>query len=123
MLNRYKVIKEMLENIDIKINHIEDMVADNRAITIKLVKQGNQIVSFLRQLEADVDDENEISLPPTFGEFTKDKLNNQIDESTSVKDIQYIINGLKEKNKDLKEFEEELEKNKDKITPGLHGKT
>tara|TARA_R110001606_G_scaffold353774_1_gene504438 strand:+ start:164 stop:310 length:147 start_codon:yes stop_codon:yes gene_type:complete len=48
MLNRYKVIKEMLENIDIKINHIEDMVADNRAITIKLVKQGNQIVSFLR---------------------------------------------------------------------------
>tara|TARA_R110001592_G_scaffold278875_1_gene546213 strand:+ start:463 stop:834 length:372 start_codon:yes stop_codon:yes gene_type:complete len=123
MLNRYKVIKEMLENIDIKINHIEDMVADNRAITIKLVKQGNQIVSFLRQLEADVDDEYEISLPPTFGEFTKDKLNNVIDESTSIKDIQDIVNGLKEKNRELKELEDELEKNKDKITPGLRGES
>ena len=123
MLNRSKVIKEMLENIDIKINHIEDMVADNRAITIKLVKQGNQIVSFLRQLEADVDDEYEISLPPTFGEFTKDKLNNVIDESTSIKDIQDIVNGLKEKNRELKELEDELEKNKDKITPGLRGES
>ena len=123
MLNRFKVIKEMLENIDIKINHIEDMVADNRAITIKLVKQGNQIVSFLRQLEADVDDEYEISLPPTFGEFTKDKLNNVIDESTSIKDIQDIVNGLKEKNRELKELEDELEKNKDKITPGLRGES
>ena len=123
MLNRYKVIKEMLENIDIKINHIEDMVADNRAITIKLVKQGNQIVSFLRQLEADVDDEYEISLPPTFGEFTKDKLNNVIDESTSTKDVQELIDLYMEKNKGLKELEEELEENKDKITPGLHGES
>ena len=123
MLNRSKVIKEMLENIDIKINHIEDMVADNRAITIKLVKQGNQIVSFLRQLEADVDDEYEISLPPTFGEFTKDKLNNVIDESTSTKDVQELIDLYMEKNKGLKELEEELEENKDKITPGLHGES
>ena len=36
MLNRYKVIKEMLENIDIKINHIEDMVADHRTVIVKL---------------------------------------------------------------------------------------
>tara|TARA_R110000796_G_C14282717_1_gene402893 strand:- start:49 stop:444 length:396 start_codon:yes stop_codon:yes gene_type:complete len=123
MSNEFSTIKEMLETIDIKINHIEDMVADNRAITIKLVKQGNQIVSFLRQLEADVDDEYEISLPPTFGEFTKDKLNNVIDESTSIKDIQDIVNGLKEKNRELKELEDELEKNKDKITPGLRGES
>jgi len=123
MSNEFSTIKEMLEDIDIKINHIEDMAADNRAITIKLVKQGNQIVSFLRQLEADVDDEYEISLPPTFGEFTKDKLNNVIDESTSIKDIQDIVNGLKEKNRELKELEDELEKNKDKITPGLRGES
>ena len=123
MSNEFSTIKEMLETIDIKINHIEDMVADNRAITIKLVKQGNQIVSFLRQLEADVDDENEISLPPTFGEFTKDKLNNVIDESTSTKDVQELIDLYMEKNKGLKELEEELEENKDKITPGLHGES
>ena len=123
MLNRYKVIKEMLEDIDMKINHIEDMVADHRTVIVKLVKQGNQIVSFLRQLEADVDDENEISLPPTFGEFTKDKLNNVIDESTSTKDVQELIDLYMEKNKGLKELEEELEENKDKITPGLHGES
>ena len=123
MSNEFSTIKEMLETIDIKINHIEDMVADNRAITIKLVKQGNQIVSFLRQLEADVDDENEISLPPTFGEFTKDKLNNVIDESTSTKDVQELIDLYMEKNKGLKELEEELEENKDKITPGLRGES
>tara|TARA_R110002124_G_scaffold220564_1_gene386349 strand:+ start:23 stop:418 length:396 start_codon:yes stop_codon:yes gene_type:complete len=123
MSNEFSTIKEMLETIDIKINHIEDMVADNRAITIKLVKQGNQIVSFLRQLEADVDDEYEISLPPTFGEFTKDKLNNVIDESTSTKDVQELIDLYMEKNKGLKELEEELEENKDKITPGLHGES
>ena len=105
MSNEFSTIKEMLETIDIKINHIEDMVADNRAITIKLVKQGNQIVSFLRQLEADVDDEYEISLPPTFGEFTKDKLNNVIDESTSTKDVQELIDLYMEKNKGLKELE------------------
>mgnify|MGYP003655607093 FL=1 len=123
MSNEFSTIKEMLEDIDIKINHIEDMAADNRAITIKLVKQGNQIVSFLRQLEADVDDEYEISLPPTFGEFTKDKLNNVIDESTSTKDVQELIDLYMEKNKGLKELEEELEENKDKITPGLHGES
>ena len=40
----------MLENIDIKINHIEDMVADSRAVIIKLVKQNNKIVQFLKNL-------------------------------------------------------------------------
>tara|TARA_R110001606_G_scaffold353774_1_gene504439 strand:+ start:392 stop:535 length:144 start_codon:yes stop_codon:yes gene_type:complete len=46
-----------------------------------------------------------------------------IDESTSIKDIQDIVNGLKEKNRELKELEDELEKNKDKITPGLRGES
>ena len=90
---------------------------------IKLVKQGNQVVGFLKQLQADVDDQYELTEPPSFEDFTKDKLNNRIDESTSVKDIQDIIDGLKEKNNELKELEEELEKNKDKITPGLHGES
>ena len=121
MLNRYKVIKEMLENIDIKINHIEDMVADNRAITIKLVKQGNQIVSFLRQLEADVDDENE----EEYGESlpTSDTLKKVQLEAGKLKGVQDLIDEYMEKNKGLKELEEELEENKDKITPGLHGES
>ena len=51
-------MKEMLEMIDAKINHIEDITADNRAIIIKLVKQNNQIVEFLKQIDIeDVTDE------------------------------------------------------------------
>ena len=33
-----KTMKEMLEMIDAKIEHIEDITADNRAIIVKLVK-------------------------------------------------------------------------------------
>ena len=51
MSNKSITIKEMLKNIDAKIEHIEDIVADNRNIIIKLVKQGNQIVNFLRDVE------------------------------------------------------------------------
>ena len=34
-----------------------------------------------------------------------------------------MTNEYMEKNKGLKELEEELEENKDKITPGLHGES
>ena len=117
-------LHDILLFMDTRITHIEDTMVDIRDVMVKLVKQSNQIVSFLRQLEVDVDDEYGITEPPDpFGEFTKNKLNNRIDESTSVKDIQDIINGIKEKNNELKELEEELEKNKDKITPGLRGES
>ena len=116
-------LHDILLLMDSRITHIEDTVMDIREIMIKLVKQGNQVVGFLKQLQADVDDQYELTEPPSFEDFTKDKLNNRIDESTSVKDIQDIIDGLKEKNNELKELEEELEKNKDKITPGLHGES
>ena len=116
-------LHDILLLMDSRITHIEDTVVDIRDVMIKLVKQSNQVVSFLRQLEADVDEKYELTEPPSFEDFTKDKLNNRIDESTSVKDIQDIINGIKEKNNELKELEEELEKNKDKITPGLRGES
>ena len=44
-------MKEMLKMIDAKINHIEDITADNREVIIKLVRQNNQIVKFLSQIE------------------------------------------------------------------------
>jgi hypothetical protein len=116
-------LHDILLLMNSRITHIEDTVMDIREIMIKLVKQGNQVVGFLKQLQADVDDQYELTEPPSFEDFTKDKLNNRIDESTSVKDIQDIIDGLKEKNNELKELEEELQKNKDKITPGLHGES
>ena len=61
-----QTIKEMLEMIDAKIEHIEDITADNRAIIIKLVKQSNQIVQFLKQIEIEdvTDGFSDITSPP-----------------------------------------------------------
>ena len=57
-----ETIKEMLEMIDAKIEHIEDVSADNRAIIVKLVKQNNQIIQFLKSLELEIiDEENKIN--------------------------------------------------------------
>ena len=55
-------IKTLLLDLDSKVSHIEDMEADNRAIIVKLVKQNNQIVEFLKNLEIDIyEDDNLIS--------------------------------------------------------------
>ena len=117
MLNRYKVIKEMLEDIDVKINHIEDMVADNRSIIVKLVKQNNTIVQFLKELDGEIHD----SYKEEYGESLPTPTG--IMEEHKIKDVQELIDTYIEKNKGLKELEEELEENKDKITPGLHGES
>ena len=47
-------LHELLLMMDAKLNHLEDISADNRAIIVKLVKQSNQIVEFLKNLEIEV---------------------------------------------------------------------
>ena len=109
-------IKEMLKMIDAKINHIEDISADNRAIIIKLVKQNNQIVEFLKQLELDIDEEFGIEAPPSFSNtVTVDK--------DKVEQIQKMFEEFNSKREELKEFEKELKKHKDKLTPGQVGES
>ena len=111
-----QTIKEMLEMIDAKIEHIEDISADNRAIIVKLVKQSNQIVEFLRNLELQVDEEYGIEAPPSF----------DVSSNISEEKLEKVRNMLKEFNersKSLKDFEDELEKHKDKLTPGQVGES
>tara|TARA_R100000315_G_C5116991_1_gene66862 strand:+ start:179 stop:526 length:348 start_codon:yes stop_codon:yes gene_type:complete len=115
-MKQSEVIVELLKNIDAKINHIEDVVADNRAIIVKLVKQGNQVVEFLKQLEIDIDEEHGIEAPPSF------TTNNTIDLEKAEKTFQ-VIEEYIDKKKELKEFEKELKKNKDKLTPGQVGES
>ena len=112
-----ETIKEMLKMIDAKIEHIEDITADNRAVIIKLVKQSNQIVKFLKQLELhEVSDEFEsITSPPVSAE---EKL-----RSNKMEDLKELVEEFMDKHDELKEFEEELEKNKDKLTPGTIGES
>ena len=108
-------LHELLLMIDAKLNHIEDISADNRAVIIKLVKQSNQIVEFLKQLELEVQDmEYGIEEPPSFGtNLPKDK----------VHELKELFDDFKSKKDELKEFEKELKKHKDKLTPGQVGES
>ena len=110
-----ETIKEMLKMIDAKIEHIEDISADNRAIIVKLVKQSNQIVQFLKQLEIEVNDlDYGIEEPPSFGtNLPKDK----------VHELKELFDDFKSKREELKEFEDVLKKHKDKLTPGQVGES
>ena len=95
-------LHELLLMMDAKLNHLEDISADNRAIIVKLVKQSNQMVEFLKNLEIDIDEQYGIEAPPSFS--------NTIEINSNKKD-------------ELKEFEKELKKHKDKLTPGQVGES
>tara|TARA_Y100000310_G_scaffold95714_1_gene93506 strand:- start:74 stop:403 length:330 start_codon:yes stop_codon:yes gene_type:complete len=106
--------KEIYQNIDARLTHLEDATLDNREILIKLIKQGNQIVEFLKDFEVEnVDEYMDYPVPV--------ELNDERDSKfRAMKDLidDYLI-----KNKDLREFEKELKKHKDKLTPGIVGKS
>ena len=116
-------IKEILLNIDARISHIEDITADNRAIIVKLVKQGNSIVNFLKNIEIEAAKDIEVEYEPItdlnldlnvgtpFGE----------EKNKDIKGIKELIDEFMDKRKDLQELEEELKKNKDDITPNTVG--
>ena len=106
---------ENLQDIDAKITHLEDATLDIREIMIKLVKQGNQIVKFLNTFEVnDVTDEYISKSPLSTGFNQKD------DKFKAMKDL---VDDYLSKQKDLAEFEKELKKNKDQLTPGIQGES
>ena len=110
-----KTLHEILLMMDARLKHIEDITADNRAVIIKLVKQGNQIVKFLSSIEIeDVTNEFEdISSPQMTVEETE--------RAGKVQDLKELLDDFMERHQDLKEFEEELKKNEEKLTPGTIG--
>ena len=111
-------LHELLSSINSRLGHLEDIEADNRDIIIKLVKQGNQIVKFLKNIEIeDVTDDyfEDISAPP----LSK----SEEVRSERIRHIKEIVEEYMGKQKGLKEFEEELKKHKDEITPGQIGES
>ena len=109
-------LHEILLDIKYRLEHLEDIEADNRALMVKLIKQGNSIVQFLAQIDLqDVTEEvDNIELPP---------INKPLIQSGNVRKLSELIDEFMDKRKDLKELEEELEENKDKITPGQIGES
>ena len=104
-------LEKVLQDMSHSLNHIEDIMADDRELLVKLVKQNNEIITFLKTLEIE-EVRDDIYYSP---EENK--------QSLKLEQIKALLQEFREKNKDLKEFEEEMEKHKDKLTPGQIGES
>ena len=109
---------EIIQDINFRLTHLEDMEADNRKLMVKLVQQGNTMVQFLKQFDVEeIDPENlMIERLPELPFLDEDR----VARTEGLKDL---IDDIIEKHKDLKEFEEELEKYRNEITPGQVGES
>ena len=109
-------LEKVLQDMSFSLNHIEDIMADDRALLVKLVKQNNTIVDYLKQLEIDIVDDYENSMVSELSEEEQKKIK-------KAKELKEVLDDFMAKKKDLKEFEEELKKNKDMLTPGQVGES
>ena len=109
-------IIEIIQDIDARLIHLEDIQMDNRDLIVKLVKQGNVVVEFLKDFQIEElnpeDLEMGIELPPLPSNEER------MGRTTAIKEL---IDNIIDRHADLKEFEDELKKHKDKITPGQVG--
>ena len=53
MAEKRTTLKELIKDIDYRLTHLEDISADNRTLIIKMIKQGNTIVEFLRRFDVE----------------------------------------------------------------------
>ena len=118
---KYKVSSiEIIQDIDARLTHLEDMQMDNRDLIVKLVKQGNTIVEFLKDFQIEPIDTEDLkvemgmSLPP---------LDTNKERVERTEGLKALIDDILERHQDLKEFEDELKKHRDKITPGQVGES
>ena len=111
-------IIEIIQDIDYRLTHLEDMQADNRELMAKLVKQGNTIVQFLKQFEVNEIHPDDIGAEIGLPELPETKSNIERTEK-----LKALVDELIDRHKDMDEFEKELEKHKGKITPGQVGES
>ena len=111
-------LKDIITDIDYRLNHIEDIMMDNRELIIKLVKQGNTIIQFLKQFDGNDITEEDIMDMEHATEFDEKEI-----KAGKFRDVHELIDEYTKKYKELQEFEKELEKNKNKLTPGQMGES
>ena len=109
---------EIIQDIDYRLTHLEDMEMDNRKLIAKLVKQGNTIVEFLKEFQVEEIDPSELEIGMSLPPLPDNK--ERIERTTAIKEL---IDDILDRHKDLKEFEDELKKHKDDITPGQVGES
>ena len=109
-------IVEIIQDIDARLTHLEDIQMDNRDLTVKLVKQGNTVVEFLKDFQIEPVDMEDIQigigLPP---------LPDNEKRISRIEGMKDLIDDILARQDSLREFEDELKKHKDKITPGQVG--
>ena len=110
---------EIIQDIDFRLTHLEDIELDNRKLIVKLVQQGNTMVEFLKQFDVEELDPAELEIGlelPELPSLDEERMSRTV----ALKDI---IDSIIERHENLKEFEKDLEKHKDKITPGQVGES
>ena len=55
-------IIEIIQDIDTRLTHLEDMQMDNRELIVKLVKQGNTVVEFLKDFQIEPIDPEDLDI-------------------------------------------------------------
>jgi len=109
-------LEKVLKDMSFSLNHIEDIMADDRELLVKLVKQNNTIVDYLKQIEIDVVDEYENSMVSELSEEEQRRMK-------KAEELKEVLEDFMSKKKELKEFEKELKKNKHMLTPGQVGES
>ena len=110
-------LAKVLQDMSFSLNHIEDIMADDRALLVKLVKQNNSIVEWLKQIEID---EVTADYGNAFEPVMTEEEEKKIKKFASLKEI---LDEFMDKRQDLIEFEKELKKHKDELTPGTVGES
>ena len=111
-------IIEIIQDIDARLTHLEDMQMDNRDLIVKLVKQGNTIVEFLKDFKIEEIDPEDLKLDMCMSLPPLPDNEGRVKRTEGLKEL---IDDILERHEDLKEFEDELKKHKGKITPGQVG--
>ena len=110
-------LEKVLQDMSHSLNHIEDTMADDRALLVKLVKQNNTIVEFLKQIEID-------EVTAEYGDPFQEPLSEEEEKKLKkFESLKVILDEFMDKRKDLIEFEKELKKYKDQLMPGVIGES
>jgi len=112
-------LHEILLDIKYRLDHLEDIEADNRALIVKLIKQNNSIVKFLASIDVEPVDGLGFEDMEKLPSIDKNKSYNV----EKMKEIKELVEEFMDRHESLKELEKELKKNKDMLTPGQMGES
>ena len=104
-----QTLHEILLDIKYRLEHIEDITADDRTLIVKLIKQSNTVVEYLRDLQIE--------------EVVEDysPLEQSRESEERAEKLKVLLDEFLDKKESLKELEKELKKHRLMITPGQVG--